>query len=122
MNPPQETGPFQASYETDFFSSPTDPSGATIRYVSGPTIETPEIYLLVKDGNHIPYAYLFDISLWDGMANLELTGFWRQQGAISHVSIYTRETAQVPDGGVTLMLLGMSLSGIVLARRLLRVA
>jgi hypothetical protein len=121
--PSQESGPFQASYETDFFNTPTDPAGATIRYVSGPKIETSEIYLLVKDGNHVPYAYLFDISsLWDGTEDLNLTSFWPQKGAISHVSIYTRGSAQVPDGGMTLMLLGIGLSGLAVARRLVALA
>jgi hypothetical protein len=46
-----------------------------------------------------------------------LTGFWPAQGAISHVSIYTNGNARVPDGGATLLLLGIGLSGLAAARR-----
>ena len=117
-----EEGPFAASYSTAFFNSVSDPEDATISYISGPKITAEEIYLLVKDGNHAPFAYFFDISKWDGAEALVLTDFWVGQGAISHVSIYKRGIAQVPDGGATLMLLGIGLSGLVAARRLGRVA
>ena len=112
-----EVGPFAAPYSTSFFNTPSDPADATISYISGPKITAEDIYLLVKDGNHNPKGYLFDISSWNGMENLVLTGFWPNQGAISHVSIYTRGNASVPDGGATLMLLGIGLSSLAAARR-----
>lgn len=112
-----EEGPFTASYSTSFLSTPTDPSGATISYIDGqPQITGDEIYLLVKDGNRQPIAYLFDISTWDGEETISLSGFWPGQGAISYVAILTRGGAQVPDGGATVMLLGLALSGLVAAR------
>ena len=113
-----EEGPFAASYSTSFFNTPSDPADATISYISGPKITAEDIYLLVKDGNHSPTGYLFDISAWNGEENLVLTGFWPAQGAISHVSIYTNGNASsVPDGGATLILLGMGISGLAAARR-----
>ena len=111
-----ELGPFAASYSTSFFNTPSDPADATISYISGPKISAQDIYLLVKDGNHNPTGYLFDISSWNGMEDLVLTKFWPAQGAISHVSIYTRGNA-VPDAGATLMLLGIGLSSLAAARR-----
>jgi hypothetical protein len=111
-----ELGPFAASYSTSFFNTPSDPADATISYISGPKISAQDIYLLVKDGNHNPTGYLFDISSWNGMENLVVTNFWPAQGAISHVSIYTRGNA-VPDAGATLMLLGIGLSSLAAARR-----
>ena len=87
-----------------------DPADATITYVSGqPVIAAQDIFLLVKDGNQIPAAYLFGISGWNGTESLVLTGFWPQGGAISYVSIYTSGSTPVPDGGTTLMLLGAGL-------------
>jgi VPDSG-CTERM motif len=112
-----EEGPFAASYSTSFFNTPSDPADATISYISGQMITAEDIYLLVKDGNQSPTGYLFDISAWNGAENLVLTGFWPAQGAISHVSIYTNGNARVPDGGATLMLLGIGLSGLAAARR-----
>ncbi len=118
-----DEGPFAASYSTSFDNTPSDPADATISYISGqPSITAEDIYLLVKDGNHTPAAYLFDISNWNGTDSLMLTGFWPDGGAISHVSIYTSGIARVPDGGATLMLLGIGLSGLVAARRLGHVA
>ena len=111
-----ELGPFADSYSTSFFNTPSDPADATISYISGPKISAQDIYLLVKDGNHNPTGYLFDISSWNGTENLVLTTFWPAQGAISHVSIYTRGSA-VPDAGATLMLLGIGLSSLAAARR-----
>ena len=114
-----EEGLFASSYSTAFFNTPSDPADATISYISGPKITAQDIYLLVKDGNHNPTGYLFDISSWNGWENLVLTKFWPAQGAISHVSIYTRGNAPapVPDGGATLMLLGIGLSGLAAVRR-----
>jgi hypothetical protein len=118
-----EEGPLLGSYQTSFSNTPADPSDATITYISGPGITAPEMYLLVKDGNQSPYAYFFDISEWNWMEeDLVLTEFWPQRGAISNVTIYTMGTAQVPDGGATLMLMGISFSGLIITRRLIRAA
>ena len=55
---------------------------------SGTTIECPECFLLVKDGNNDPIWYIFDISDWNGWDELEMTDFWVGNGSISHVAIY----------------------------------
>ena len=112
-----EEGTYASSYSTSFFNSVSDPEDATISFVSGSYITASNIYLLVKDGNHTPAGYLFDISGWDGKVDLVLTDFWPNGGAISHVSIYASGVG-VPDGGTTLMLLGIALAGLIAARRL----
>ena len=50
---------------TAFFNSVSDPEDATISYISGPKITAKEIYLLVKDGNHTPFA--FSLTSQNGM-------------------------------------------------------
>ena len=84
-----EKGPLSGSYETSFFNTPLDPSDALIKWVTGtlPAIcngaGSESCYLVVKDGNQKPSQYLFDISDWNGMTDIQLTGFWPAQGAIS---------------------------------------
>ncbi|MCF8036232.1 MAG: PEP-CTERM sorting domain-containing protein [Desulfobacteraceae bacterium] len=45
------------------------------------------------------------------METLYLRGFWPQQGAISHVSLYETETERVPEPAA-MLLMGMGLVGI----------
>jgi hypothetical protein len=108
-----ESGSLAGSYETTFSNSPTDPSDALIEYVGGAIAE--DAFLLVKDGNQTPAWYLFDLSGWNGTDDLVLTGFWPDQGAISHVSLYGGTTT-VPEPG-TLILLGSGLFGLALYGR-----
>jgi hypothetical protein len=112
-----ESGPLAGSYNTVFLSTPTDPSGATITYTGGPIVG-PTAYLLVKDGAQTPAWYLFNLTAlgWTGTQQLDLSGFWPQQGAISHVALYGG-TVTVPDGGMTITLLGSTLVGLGLLRR-----
>jgi hypothetical protein len=86
-----------------------------IEYVDGQPIAE-DAFLLVKDGNQTPAWYLFDLSGWDGMEDLVLTGFWPNQGAISHVSLYGGTSTTVPEPG-TLLLLGSGLVGLALYGR-----
>jgi hypothetical protein len=99
-----ETGSFASSYNTAF-NSESDPSDATITYVGGSPVMS-ATHLLVKDGNHSPAWYLFDLS-WNGTETIWVHDFWPKGGAISHVTLYGRgtTTTQVPEPG-TMGLLG----------------
>lgn len=86
-----ESGLFTGSYETSFSNSELDPTDALIEFIAGnDPIICDECYLLIKDGNHSPAQYIFDLAIlgWDGMMTLALEGFWPAGGAISHVSIW----------------------------------
>lgn len=110
-----DIGPFADDYTTTFSNSVGDPGDATISWDGGDTLSGAE-WLLVKDGNNSPIWYLFDITAWDGMMDIELSDFWPGSGAISHVAIYGGERTMVPEPG-TLALLGVGLFGMGLARR-----
>lgn len=92
-----DEGPFAGSYKTEFFNDPDDPEDATITYVGGPVADAQ--YLLVKDGDNDPSWYIFclDDFGWNGTDTIELTGFWPDQGAISHVALYGASDTAVPE-------------------------
>jgi hypothetical protein len=94
-----------------------DPEDAEIKYTGGAVITGNPIYLLVKDGNHDPIWYIFDISSWNGTETINLQEFWPSGGAISHVDILTGNGTSVPDAGSTLALMGLALTGLGLLRR-----
>jgi len=111
-----EEGEFAGDYTTTFNSS-SDPSGGSIVW-NGPGsgfINSNRVYVLVKDGNHTPAWYLFNISGWDGQEKITLSDFWPAGGSISHVSIYG-----TPDGGSVVMLLGGALVCLETLRRKFR--
>ena len=114
-----ESGAFASSYDTSFGVDPNDPDWALIEYVAGDAVSCPDCFLLIKDGNQSPAQYIFKIGTWNGTDNLSMTDFWPTQGAISHVSIYGKETS-VPEPAMV-GLLAIGLLGMVAARRKLKV-
>ena len=77
------------------------------------------VYLLVKNGRHIPAWYLFDITGWNGVCGIEGTGFWEGiKGSISHVAIYGEEGV-IPEP--TMLLVWSGLAGMALQVRRRRV-
>ena len=111
-----DSGTYANAYDTAFPNN--DPEDALLSHIVGQTaIKCPECYLTVKDGNHSPSYYFFDLSNWNGMDSLELTGFWPRGGAISHVSIWGKqETTHVPEPG-SMALLALGFAGLLAARR-----
>jgi hypothetical protein len=110
-----ESGALAGSYNTVFLNTASDPSGATITYVGG-TTAAPVTYLFVKDGKQDPAWYLFNLTAlgWNYTDTLNLSGFWPEQGAISHVALYGSTSVPEP---ATLSLLGMGVLGLAAARR-----
>jgi len=96
---------------TFVFTPNGDLSGGEITDITG----VPN-WLLVKDGNHTPWWYLFELPALDwANETILLSGFWPDGGAISHVSLYG-SSAPVPEPG-TLLLLGAGLLGLALYGR-----
>lgn len=115
-------GDLSSNYTTVFSNTATDPEDATITYGGGNFVS--DAWLLVKDGNHDPGSYLFNLSStglqWNGTDTLELVGFWPSSGAISHVSLYGIEAPEptpTPDSGATIALMGIALAGLGLLKR-----
>ena len=126
-NPGGQSGPLKDAYTTvfEFVSGGEDYRGATITYnpAGGPAVDCSiECYLLVKDGDHSPAAYLFDLALgsvWDGEMDLVLKNFWLGNGSISHIALYGNISAiPLPAG---FWLFGTALLGFIGLSRSTRV-
>jgi len=126
-----EDGTATGFYDTTFtFETTGDATGATITQSGMSIIDCPSCYLVVKDGNHQPAQYLFDISGWNGTDDINLSGFWADpaQGAISHIAIWNGDGDGGGGGGggvvpipeaetYAMMLAGLGLIGFVVRRR-----
>jgi len=105
------------SYESTIASeSSGDYIGATVTYQGGDIVDCSfPCYLTVKDGNHQPARYLFDLTMnglfWNGTDDLVLADFWPGQGSISNFAIYgTASPVPVP---AALWLFGSALIGFI---------
>lgn len=131
-----ESGNGMGYYTTTFtYESIGDASGATITYDGPLKISCPDCFLIVKDGNHTPAQYIFDISTWNGTDTIALSGFWANpaQGAISNIAIWNNANAGgagaagggslVPEADTYAMLLaGLGLVGFAARRKLGKLA
>ncbi|WP_414663208.1 hypothetical protein [Horticoccus sp. 23ND18S-11] len=129
-NDGSQSGPLASSYSgSSIFNNQED---FTISYGSGAFVTGSPIFLYVKDGNNSPIHYIFEI-VWNGKETINGLNFWAadlnggtDNGAISHVSIFgtstgtSTNTPGVPDGGMTVALLGMGLAALGLVRRFTR--
>lgn len=136
-----DSGSFAGSYNTTY--GPGD-GAATISHVIGQAIITfpsptlNEVWLVIKDGKHTPYVYAIDFdqqlndadpkTTWNGTEQILLSGFWPDDGAISHIALFggldpSRPTSTGGEGGVpepaTLAIwgLGLGIAGLVRLRR-----
>ncbi len=112
----------KGSYETQF-TPPDENEYATISYVTG-DVPAGKVFALAKDGVGSPTEfrtlwYVWDLSAlgWNGTETLEFAQLWPANGSFSHVALMGTSTTNVPDGGTSLLLLGMAVSVIGLFRK-----
>lgn len=124
-NDGSEAGSLTASYSTTYANTPTDPSDANVTWMPGFAYAAcPTCYLAVKDGNHFPSYYFYNLGSWNGTDTIQLRGFWPQQGSISHVSIWGTGFNTPPGDPLTPvpepatgLLFGLGLAGAAAYRR-----
>ena len=106
-------GILASAYGTTFEANGED---ASIKHVAGQASVDCSVscFLLVKDGDQLPYAYLFMLSLgwdqdptvllatttggpsWDGIEDLELKNFWTSNGSLSYAALYGPDVSEIP--------------------------
>jgi hypothetical protein len=129
-----ELGEFKDSYTTTYFDLGGDPEYAKITYDGSPDPVMDANWLVVKDGNHDPRWYLFDLSAsglnWNGTDTIQVGDannlLWPRGGSISHVHFLGSvkncdnpqgcEPTEVPEPQA-LALIGLGLIGMYAARR-----
>lgn len=112
----QDVGGAESGVLANSYNAALSESGGVITFTGGSYIGDPQ-FMLVKDGNNDPWWYLFNLTnVWNGTETIELSGFWPNNGSISHVSLYGTSTTSVPEPA-TLILLGLGLLGIAGIRR-----
>jgi hypothetical protein len=144
--PAGEEGSLQNSYMTafDFALNEIDDgyTGATIKRQGGPSVDcSVDCFLVIKDGNHNPAAYLFNLALgwdplgrnggqpvangipaWDGLMDLTLANFWNDTGgSISYIAIYGNTKISSVPAPAALWLFGTALLGFIGISRSTRV-
>jgi hypothetical protein len=97
-----EDGSLASSYNTTFLPVGGEPSGFTVSYVSGAFASCPTCILVVKDGNHDPAQYLYNLGNWNGTEQINGSGFWPNGGAISNVAVWGTGSS-VPVPGTSLL-------------------
>ena len=111
-----DSGPYASVYRTVFSDTILDPADARITYQGGDDIDCPSCYLAIKDGNHSPAYYFYNLSAWNGTEEIRLQDFWPNGGAISHIAIWGETPVKVAEPS-TLGLLGLGLLALGFARR-----
>jgi hypothetical protein len=103
-------------YDTEYGTDSSDPNFATISHLTGQPYQAGS-YAFVKAAD---IFYVFDISGWDGLCDIQFEG-WKtgDYAGISHVTLYAAQgSSPVPEPlTLGLMASGMACAGFVIRKR-----